>query len=146
MTQYTQTTYADRPAKAIAGDIADNGPRTITSYLCEDATIAAGKPVIQGTTDDEAKLGGTGTLLGFTLNDRTLLPDDGDVYKEKGAMAILEKGSIWVIAGEAVEAGDQVYRTSGGALVDTATDNFICPGWFFVTTAANAALVKIRRI
>lgn len=147
-----QTTYPDTLAAAYAGMIANGEVGNRISRTCEDSGgIGFGKAVFRGAGDHgctATAAAGVGAFLGITIAHEALavLPGaDADEYPQYENVPILTSGVIWVTAGEAVTDGAQAYVTSGGAIVDTATDNTILTGWFFDTTGANADLVKLAR-
>lgn len=145
-----QSTYTDTIVPGYAGMIANGETSNRITRTCEDAGgIAFGKAVFRGTGDH----GCTGTpaanaLLGISIAHEALglLPGQtADLYPQYENVAILTQGVIWVTVGEDVADGSQAYVTSGGAIVDTATDNTILPGWFFDTTGSNGGLVKLAK-
>lgn len=144
MPTITQANYNDRPPAFVVGQIVDMTTCDLVSRFCEDASIAFGLPVIIGTDPRQAKVAAAGSFIGITVEDKTLLPDDADVYKQTGAMAILIRGTVAVTAGEAVVAGDPVYRTPAGVLNKTASGNTLIANALWETTTANAGVGVIR--
>lgn len=140
-----QTSYADVHANGYAGQVADMGLQDVISRDVEDAAgIAFGMPVIQGTADRQCKVATAGVFLGITIRDTTLDQRNADKYVQRASAAILTRGVIWVVAGEAVVAGDVVYRTAAGALNKTSSSNTLVANARWETSAANGALAKLR--
>lgn len=140
-----QTTYASRLSNGHVGEIADLGESDVISRLVETAGgIGWGLAVVQGTADDQCKLGAGGVFLGITVRDPSVPPDNGDKYIVKDTAAIMREGVIWVTAGEAVVAGDAVYRTAAGVLNKTASGNTLVAGARWETSAGNGDLAKLR--
>ncbi len=144
MATVTQANYNDRPAAFVVGQIVDMTTCDLVSRFCEPASIAFGKPVIIGTDPKQATIGAAGSFVGITVEDKTLLPDDADTYVAGGAMAVLIRGTVAVVAGESVVAGDPVYRTAAGVLNKTASGNTLIANAIWETTTANAAVGVIR--
>jgi hypothetical protein len=144
-----QTSYSESFAVGYAGMPANQEPQHPITRTCEDAAgIGFGIPVYRGTDDHGCTATPGGQFLGITQAHQALgLPSGAtaDKYPQYANVAIQTTGVIWVTAGEAVTDGAQAYGTSGFAIVDTSTSNTILPGWFFDTTDANAALVKLAR-
>lgn len=145
-----QTTYTDQIAPGFAGMIANGETSNRISRSCEDAAgIAFGRPVFSGAGENGCTATpAAGMLLGISIatSGLGLLPGaTADVYPRYEAVNILALGAIYVTAGEAVTDKAQAYATSAGAIVDTATNNTILPGWFFDHAAASGALVRLVR-
>lgn len=140
-----QTTYASRLSNGHVGEIADLGESDVISRLVEtSAGIGWGLAVIQGTADDQCNIGAAGVFLGITVRDPSVPPGNSDKYIQNDTAAILREGVIWVTAGEAVSAGDAVYRTAAGALNKTASGNTLVAGARWETSAGSGALAKLR--
>ncbi len=139
-----QTAYADRLALGYIGQVADMSLSDIMSREVETASIGFGVAVIQGTSDHGCKTGAAGVFLGITVRDIALDPTNADLYTVGDTAAIMTRGTMFVTAGEAVVAGDVVYRTAAGVLNKTATGNTLIVGARWETTAANGALARIR--
>lgn len=139
-----QTTYNARLSEGYAGEIADLGVSDVISREVETAAIGFGLPVIQGTADHQCKVGSAGVFLGITVRDVTLSDDDNDQYQVADTAAVMTRGVIWVTAGEAVVAGDAVYRTAAGVLNKTSSSNTLIANARWETSAASGALAKIR--
>lgn len=116
-----QTTYADKHVKAYKGMVGDMRLTEVISREAEDATLAVGVAVIQGTDDNEVKVGAAGKFLGVTVRDITLAPDaNQDLFEAGDTVPVLTRGAVWVVAPATVSAGDAVYRTSAGVLTPAA--------------------------
>jgi hypothetical protein len=146
-----QTTYdAQRPV-GYAGMIANGETSNRISRTVEDATaIGFGKAVFRGAGDHGVTATPSANLMGITIANYAAPPVQAtgvqaDSYPQYSTAGILTQGVIWVVAGEAVTDGAQAYVTSGGAIVDTATDNTILTGWFFQDTVASGALCRLAK-
>lgn len=145
-----QSTYTETPPVGYAGMVANGETSNRITRTIEDAGgIGFGKAAFRGTGDHACTATPTaGGLLGITIAHEALglLPGGtADVFAQRQNVPIMTQGVIWVVAGEDVTDGVQAYVTSAGAIVDTASGNTILPGWFFDTTGANGALVKLAK-
>lgn len=145
-----QSTYTENLPVGYAGMVANGETSNRISRTIEDAGgIGFGRAAFRGTDDQGCTATPTaGGLLGITIAHEALglLPGQtSDVYAQRQNVAIMTQGVIWVVAGEDVTDGVQAYVTAAGAIVDTASGNTILPGWFFDTTGANGALVKLAK-
>lgn len=139
-----QTTYNSRLSNGLAGQIANTEQDTnVISRVVEGASgIGFGIPVIRGTDpENQAKIGAAGVFLGISVRDPGGVEDK---YAQYDNIAVLTRGVIWVVAGEAVTAGDAVYRTSAGVLNKTAAGNTLIANAEWDSTAANGALARLR--
>lgn len=140
-----QTTYADNLSNGYPGMVADMGLQDVISRDVEDAAgIAFGLPVVQGTADRQCKVAAAGVFLGITIRDTTRDQRDLDKVAQRASAGILTRGVVWVTAGEAVAAGDAVYRTAAGVLNKTSSGNTLIANARWETSAANGALAKLR--
>lgn len=143
----TQTTYANRMSAGYEGQIADQRLKNVITALCEDATLAAGLAVIQGTADSECKVGAAGVFLGITVRDPTLAPNrtvaDQDKYKAGDNVNVLDFGPVWVKTLAICTAGAPVYRTAAGAITPTSTSNTLIANARFLDSGAADAIVRI---
>jgi hypothetical protein len=120
------------------------------SRTCEDAAgIAFGKAVFQGAGDHGVTATPTaGQLMGISIAHEALgllAGQAADVYPQYASVPAMTMGVIIVTASVAVVKRDQAYVTSAGAFTNVSTSNVILPGWFFDTTAASGALVKLAK-
>lgn len=139
-----QATYADRLALGYTGQVADMSLSEIMSREVETASIGFGVAVIQGAADHGCRTGAAGVFLGITVRDIALDPTNADLYTVGDTAAILTRGTMFVTAGEAVVAGDLVYRTTAGVLNKTAIGNTLVANARWDTSAANGELARIR--
>ena len=130
--------------KAYNGLVADQQTSVRLSRLAEGA-ISPGRVVTQGSTDIKVAQGGTGTILGISISDRTLSPDQAGDYMDGDTIGyVAHPAVIWCIAQAAVSAGDSVaYDTATGEvnLLGTAIPNAI-----FDSSAGAGELVKVRLV
>lgn len=140
-----QTAYSDTIAKAYNGMIADMRLTEVITRECEDATLAIGVAVIQGTADDQVKVGAAGVYVGITVRDITLAPDatNQDKYLAGDSVAVLSRGAIWLTAPATITAGQPVYRTAAGVITNVSTSNTLIAGAVFETGGASGALVRV---
>jgi hypothetical protein len=143
-----QTSYGETIAAGYPGMVANGETSNRITRTCEDAAgIPFGVPVYRGTGDHGCTRTPGGQLLGISVATSALALTagvDADEYQQYDNVTIMARGVIWVTAGEAVTDGAQAYDTDT-SIVDTSTDNTIMDGWFFDTTGANAALVKLAK-
>lgn len=145
-----QTTYLTDLAPGFAGMVANGETSNRISRTIEDAGgIGFGKAAFRGVGDHGCTATPTaGALLGITIAHETLgliAGQTADLYPRYENVAIMTLGVIWVTAGAAVADGEQAYVTSGGAITNVSSGNTILTGWFFDTTAASGALVKLAK-
>ena len=145
-----QTTYTDQVAPGYAGMVANAETSNRITRTIEDAGgIAFGKAAFRGTGDHGTTATPTaGGLLGITIAHEALgliAGQTADVFPQYANVPILTQGVIWVTAGASVADGEQAYVTSAGAFTNVSTSNVILPGFFFDTTAASGALVKLAK-
>ncbi len=129
-------------AKAYEGLFADQQTSVRLSRLAEGA-IHPGRVVTQGSGDNKIIQGGTGTILGISLADRTLSPDKDGVYASGDtACYVSHPAIIWCVAAEAVSAGQPAaYDTATGVLNLIGTP---IPNAIFDSSGAAGELVKLR--
>jgi hypothetical protein len=145
-----QTSYTDQVAPGYAGMVANAETSNRITRTIEDASgIAFGKAAFRGTGDHGCTATPTaGGFLGITIAHEALglvAGQTADVFPQYGNVPILTQGVIWVTAGASVADGEQAYVTSAGAFTNVSTSNVILPGFFFDTTAASGALVKLAK-
>ena len=88
--------------KAYNGLVADQQTSVRLSRLAE-GTISPGRVVTQGSTDIKVAQGGTGTVLGISMADRTLSPDQSGDYMDGDTIGYVSHPAvIWCIAQVAV--------------------------------------------
>ena len=146
-----QSDYTIANPVGYAGMVANGETSNRISRTVEDATaIPFGRAVFRGAGDHGVTQTQTGQFLGITIANYAAgaAPTgvQADVYPQYSTAGIMTQGVIWVVAGEDVTDGAQVYAAAaGGALVDTSTSNVILTGWFFQDTVASGALVRIAK-
>ncbi len=130
--------------KAYNGLVADQQTSVRLSRLAE-GSISPGRVVTQGSTDIKVTQGGTGTILGIAMADRTLSPDQAGDYADGDTIGyVSHPGVIWCTAQVAVTAGDPVtYDTATGEvnLAGTPVSNAI-----YDSSAGAGELVKVRLV
>ena len=129
-------------AVAFEGLVADMQTSVRLSRLAEGA-VNPGRVVTQGTADNQAVQGGAGTILGISVADRTLMPDQNGVYADGNTILYLSTPAIiWCVAKVAVAAGDAVaYDQADGGLNLLGTQ---IPNAIFDSSAGIGELVKVR--
>lgn len=138
-----QSSYSAAQAAGLPGQPADMLRYDAVSRRVEDATLAYGVAVIQGTADDQVKVGAAGNFIGITVKDVTLAPEV-DNYVQNDTAAVMIRGTMWVTVSGNVAAGAAVYRTSTGTLNATSSGNTLVDGAVWETTASSGALARIR--
>lgn len=141
-----QSTYGDMAA-AVAGQIAEMGLTNVISRTVETAVIPFGAVATQGSTDNAVRPAGAGRTIfrGIAVRDRSVDATSVDQYPVGSTGGFVEKGVVWVVAGETITAGVPAYWVEAtGAIVDTASGNLAIPNAIFDSAAANGALVKLR--
>lgn len=139
-----QSSYAENIAAAVAGMIGNMVPSTLISRTVETAAgIGFGKAVAQGAADKGCIAFAGSGLLGITVRERSLDANDPDKFAEGDSARILVKGSVWVDAAVAVDAGDPVYVTSAGAFTKASSGNTLLPNARWETSTSEAALALL---
>ena len=139
-----QSTYLSKQPEALLGMEADMMPAEKVSRLIEGGDVPFGRAVVQGTADNQVKLGAAGVFIGITVKDVGLDPAQGDKYVVGDTANIMTKGTMFVTAAEAVVAGDPVYRTATGTLNKTSSGNTLIVGALWETSVGSGALGRIR--
>ncbi|TZG25588.1 structural cement protein Gp24 [Sphingomonas montanisoli] len=145
-----QSNYTDQVAPGYPGLVVNAETKNIISRTVEDsAGVAFGKAAFRGANDHGCTATPTaGKLLGIVRDHEALSPIAGgaaDTFPQNATAPIVTLGVIWVLAAATVAPGDQAYVTSAGAFTNSSSGNTILPGWFFDTTAASGALVKLAK-
>jgi hypothetical protein len=142
-----QTTYSRYHAQALEGMVADQQKANFLSRRATSA-IGFGKAVLQGATDDACKAvdGSASRFLGVSVRDQSTGADSVNQFKANDHVRIMDTGTIWVVAGENIAAGDRAaYLTASGAFMKaTTSDTTAIDGARYETTAASGALVKLK--
>jgi hypothetical protein len=157
-----QTTYNLTLTAAIEGQLADNGPHDIVARYNEEASaeIAFGRGVAFGTEDNGALLPAAETdkIVGITVHSHQYAAEDlgATGVVAGGALNILRKGRIWVMARTAVAPGDRLWvravssetgfeRYGGLEDADDGSDMIDCTAQgVWLTTAAQGALAVLE--
>jgi len=151
-----QTTYTQYLTAAQNGMPATTSGWDVDTKICEDTSglgIGFGLAVSQGTLhgDRSACLGtfSGGNFIGITRADPTLpniTSGFTDKYQDGDNMAVHVRGDIWVVAHEAVAAGDAVYFNATTGLLGNAnlTTGTIVEDARWMTSAAAGSLAVVR--
>lgn len=111
-----QSTYPDNIAVAVAGMRATERPATFISRTVEDeAGIAFGLGVMQGTADKGCVVSNGSDLLGVTVRERSVDPATPSKFAEYDSARLMTEGDIWVANSGGVAAGDPVHALANGA-------------------------------
>jgi hypothetical protein len=147
-----QNNFSDTVTQAYAGMVANGETSNRITRTIEGASgVGFGKAVWRGSGDHGCvtTVGTSATFLGVTIATSALAIVAGgtaDTYPQYENVPIMTEGAIWVVAGEDVADGSQVYAdATTGAFVDTSTSNILLTGWFFDTTATSGNLVRIAK-
>lgn len=145
-----QTTYTENLAAGYPGMIASGETSNRITRTNEDAAgIVFGTAAFRGSADHGCTdtVGTSATFLGPVIASTVqglIAGQTADTYAQYENVPILTLGAIWVLTGDAVTDGAQVYVDAAtGEWTDTSTDNIAATGWFFDTTGAADTLVKI---
>lgn len=148
-----QTTYGDRPAAGLPGQIANEELANIISRTVETSGgLNFGQPAARSATaskENSCRLMASGaTFLGIAVLNRAVVAneDDPDNYPQHGQAALMTQGTIYVTAGGTVAPGDDVtWNTSTGRFSTTAADgtNLAIPDARFETNGGNGDIVIV---
>lgn len=145
-----QTVYTDTLAAGYPGMIANGETSNRITRTNEDAAgIVFGSAAFRGAGDHGCTdtVGTAATFLGPVIASTVqglIAGQTADTYAQYENVPILTLGAIWVLTGDAVTDGAQVYVDAAtGEWTDTTTSNILATGWFFDTTGAADTLVKI---
>ncbi|WRH62046.1 MAG: hypothetical protein RSE12_16990 [Fuscovulum sp.] len=145
-----QTNYPAEMAAAYEGMIANTEPNNLISRQVEGAAIGFGKVVKQGTASNgvAAATAAADVVRGITVRDQSVDANSPNLVPVNESALILQRGVIWVTAGESVVAGDPVYMVVGtaqaGRFGKTPTNNLAIPRAIFDSAGGVGALVKVR--
>lgn len=129
-------------AKSYAGMVADQQTSVRLSRLAE-GPINPGRVVTLGSTDNKAVQGGTGTVLGISMADRTLSPEKNGVYAEGDTIGyVAHPAIIWCIAQVSVTAGTAAAFDPATGEVNLAGTPI--PNAIFDSSGAAGERVKLR--
>lgn len=110
-----QSSYPDNIRTAVAGMRANMEPATLISRNVEtSAGIGFGLAVMQGTEDMGCVIGDGSAVLGVTVRERSVDPNDPDEFAENDSARIMTSGCVYVTTGGVVNAGDPVHALTAG--------------------------------
>jgi len=144
-----QTTYTERPAKGLPGQVANEEKSNRISRTVEDAAgIKFGTPVQRGTGDHGVAALASGTFLGIAILNPAVPPSttNPDAYPQYFTGAFMTEGQMYVTAGGNVSDGGEVfYNTSTGRYVGASGANIVgpIPDAVFDTSGGNGDIVEI---
>lgn len=143
-----QTQFPGTIRRALLGMIANQELWNAISGTAKGATLAFGVPVAQGASEEEVTIydAGSDRFLGISIRENILARREGqtvDVYQIDDSVAILTQGTIWVMAGASVTAG-QAARFNTGTGKWVATGGTPVPGCEFDIAAGPDELVRLR--
>lgn len=149
-----QTSYSIYTRARLHGNLSDIRDYEADSYISEGSAIPMGVVVSQGTTDDQAVLGGAvAGVLGITIKDLGLegkAPGDATLeYKENDVMSVLRRGTINIAipSGGAKGAALKYNETTG--VIDAgapAAGETALPLGYSLETTVQAGEVAIIRL
>ena len=147
-----QSTYPTSPAVGLPGQIANEELANIISKTVEtQAGIDFGQPAARSGTaanENNCRLMESGAVfLGIAVLNRAVAANesDPDNYAQYTQAALMTQGTIWVVAGEDVVPGDDVYWNSSSARYTTTSggSNLAIPGARFETNGGNGDMVIV---
>ena len=144
-----QSTYATGFAAGFPGQVANGEEGNRISRIVEDsAGMAFGVAAFRGTGDNGVTATpSAGKFMGIVIANHGIQPVPGgvaaDIYPQYASAPLLNEGEVFVTAGHAVTAGEQVYVTAGGVFTDVSTSNTSIPAWFD-DSVASGAIVRLR--
>jgi len=146
-----QSTYTENLAVAFPGMRANLVPETVITRTVKNAEMGFGVVAVQAdgdfnvTTIEDAATADPGGYVGISVRDQSADPGEPNGYLENANAAIMTKGTIWVNAYEAVDAGDPVYFvTATGLLGKTTGSSTQIPNARWETSTSGAGLAMIR--
>lgn len=144
-----QDNYRDNLRSAVAGQRANTEHAVMISRNVEDEDgIGFGLAVAQGDDDHgcHAFTTGDSAILGITVRERSLDANTPDKFKHRESARVMTKGTIWVTASVAVDAGDPVYVVPAtGAFAKTSASSAVqIPNARWDTSTDGEALAVVR--
>ncbi|MDB5177495.1 MAG: hypothetical protein JWN75_1163 [Candidatus Saccharibacteria bacterium] len=133
----------------LPGQIADmNGYDADTRIVESAGGIPFGVVCGQGAADKGAVIGGANPV-GISIRDITLIHDTAnlDRFVQKENVALLKRGTIWVIVGGTVTPTSVVSYNLATGIVSAAADdgsNDLLPGAKFLTSATVGQIAQLR--
>ena len=147
-----QTTYNERPAKGVHGQVANAELSNRISRTIETAAVPFGAPVQRGAADHGAVAFTTGDFLGLAILNPAVpgnvaTATTPDVYPVGFTAAIMTRGHMYVSAGGTVADGDAVHYnpTTKRFVAAESVGNTVGPltGVLFDTSGGNGDIVEI---
>lgn len=139
--------YKAEQARGVVGGVVNTEHKNVISRAIENVEgVAFGKPVVQGTLDQQARItkAGDTKFVGITLRDRATM---GGRFNQFEQARILEEGVVWVEVAEAVSAGNPVVVTvADGGFVKTAAGAtaVVMANAFYDSSATVGGLAQVR--
>ena len=134
----SQGSYEARPAAGNAGMIASQLSASILTGFVEDAELAAGQAVGQGSADRGLTAGGD-TFRGITVAGRAT---QTSTFKSGEAISYMNEGKIFILAKNDVTTSDAVTYDATGAIGAGLTHTI--SGASFMTAATAGSLVVVQ--
>lgn len=120
-----QTTYAANPAIGLPGQLTDNQPKIVETYLAETTAIEPGLAVQQGTLGNQALLGtGTTATVGVTVRDESkegLVSTNYITYPVKSAMSVIKWGYFYAYCASSAAKGAAFFATDATGVLEAGT-------------------------
>lgn len=149
-----QTSYTQYMRPAYAGMIADTSPQEIVTKFVQTSTgMPFGVVACQGTADNQVVVSATTiAFIGVSILDParvpTAVPSSPNQYQQGDLAAIMLRGTVWVLAGATIAAGQMAGYTpaSGAWVLSTTSGATAIFNARYDTSASSGALVKLRLI
>ena len=152
-----QTSYEIEHAGAVAGAVVDGTLKNIVSGAAV-GSIPFGRVVYQTGTGVVLPLSTTGQVtsglagIAIRVQDDVANASDALQYEDESDVSVLDFGTVWMVAEDAVAAGGAVFArfVAGGLGVGSvrsdadAGDAVALPGAMFMAAAGAGALVPVR--
>lgn len=143
-----QSSFSAAIPTGFAGQIANAENRNPITRTCEDAAgIGFGIACFRGVGDHGVTATpAAGKFMGISIVDHGQVRRTGmnaDSYAQNDNVPLLQRGTIWVLAGVAVNDGEAVYVTAGGVFTNVVGANIPLPGFQFDLTVAGGAVTRI---
>lgn len=138
-----QSTYSDNIPVGYAGGLVNEEPKVLISRNVEDeAGLAFGLAVMQGSEDKGVVVSDGSAFLGVTVREQSVNPTTPNKFAQNEDARIMTKGVIWVANSGGVAAGEAAEAGADGALTAAASDPI--PGSRWDTTAEDGELAQLR--
>lgn len=141
-----QPNYNAMPDVGHEGQLADMRSYEAVSRICQPASIGFGKAVIRGTADNQVTIGAAGKFAGISIRDITLPAANADVYKQGNTVAVMTRGTMFVVPTANVADGDAVYYDANGALTNVSGGNTLIPNavWEKATSSGGLGVIRLQ--